>query len=104
MTAKSRRLEEIKGDIAFRAGRVNPFERVDRKEVDGLLERLTSLDPDLWGSEWGKLGARHEANAEELAKLGKKEAGEAYYQAHEYYRIGHYPVPSSSAKMDCYKA
>ena len=104
MTAKSRRLEEIKGDIAFRAGRVNPFERVDRKEVDGLLERLTSLDPDLWGSEWGKLGARHEANAEELAKLGKKEAGEAYYQANEYYRIGRHPVPSSSAKMDCYKA
>src|SRR5262245_32100899 len=45
MAAKSRSLEEIKSDIALRAGRINPFERVDRKEVDGLLERLTSLDP-----------------------------------------------------------
>src|SRR5215470_15059822 len=103
MAAKRRSLEEIKSDIARRAGRVNPFERVERKEVNGLLERLTSLDPDLWGSEWGKLGARHEANAEELAKLGKKEAGEAYYQAYEYYRIGRYPVPSSAEKMNCYK-
>ena len=76
MEAKSRSLEDIKNDIARRAGRINPFERVDRQEVEGLLGRLTSLDPDLWGSEWGKLGARHEANAEELAKLGKKEAGE----------------------------
>ena len=88
MEAKSRNLQEIKSEIARRAGRVNPFERVDRQEVNGLLERLTSLDPDLWGSEWGKLGARYKANAEELAKLGKKEAGEAYYQAYEYYRIG----------------
>ena len=103
MEAKSRSLEDIKNDIARRAGRVNPFERVDRQEVEGLLGRLTSLDPDLWGSEWGKLGARHEANAEELAKLGKKEAGEAYYQAYEYYRIGRYPVPSSPEKMNCYQ-
>src|SRR4029453_2263140 len=75
MEAKSRSLEDIKNDIARRAGRVNPFERVDRQEVEGLLGRLTSLDPDMGGSEWGKLGASHEANAEELAKLGKKRRG-----------------------------
>ena len=103
MAAKSRSLEDIKNDIARRAGRINPFERIDRQEVEGLLGRLTSLDPDLWGSEWGKLGARHEASAEELEKLGKKEAGEAYSQAYEYYRIGRYPVPSSPEKMNCYK-
>jgi esterase FrsA len=104
MEVKSRSLEEIKNDIGHRAGRVNPFERVDRQEVEGLLGRLTSLDPDLWGREWGKLGARHEANAEELEKLGKKEAGASFYQAYEYYRIGRYPVPSSPEKMNCYKA
>jgi len=103
MEAKSRSLEDIKNDIARRAGRINPFERVDRKEVEGLLSRLTSLDPDLWGSEWGKLGARHEANAKEQKKLGKKEAGKSYSQAYEYYRIGRYPVPSSPEKMNCYK-
>ncbi len=104
MEAKSRSLEDIKNDIARRAGKINPFERVIPKEVRGLLERLTSLDPDLWGSEWGKLGARHEALAAELEKEGKKDqAGKSYYQAYEYYRIGRYPVPSSPEKMNCYK-
>ena len=103
MEAKGRGLDEIKTDIALRAGRINPFERVDRSEVQELLGRLTSLDPDLWGREWGKLGARHEAHAEEEAKLGKKEAGQSYYQAYEYYRIGRYPVPSSPEKINCYK-
>jgi len=103
MAAQGRGLEEIKADIARRAGRINPFERVDRGEVEELLGRLTSLDPDLWGREWGKLGARHEAHAAELEKLGRKEAGRSYYQAYEYYRIGRYPVPSSPEKMNCYK-
>jgi len=102
--AKSRSLEDIKSDIARRAGKVNPFERVIPEEVHGLLGRLTSLDPDLWGSEWGQLGARHEALAAELEKAGKKDqAGKSYYQAYEYYRIGRYPVPSSPEKMNCYK-
>lgn len=105
MEAKHRSLADIKNDIARRAGRVNPFERVIPEEVQGLLSRLDSLDPDLWGSEWGKLGARHEALAEEQQKLGKnEEAGRAFYQAYEYYRIGRYPVPSSPEKMNCYKA
>jgi len=33
MAAKSRSLEEIKSDIALRAGRINPFERVDRQDA-----------------------------------------------------------------------
>jgi esterase FrsA len=102
--AKSRSLEDIKNDIARRAGKINPFERVIPEEVYELLGRLTSLDPDLWGSEWGKLGARHEAIADELEKEGKKDqAGNSYYQAYEYYRIGRYPVPSSPEKMNCYR-
>jgi dienelactone hydrolase len=103
MEAKGRGLEEIKADIARRAGRINPFERVDRGEVEELLGRLNSLDADLWGHEWGKLGARYEAHAAELEKLGRKEAGRSYYQAYEYYRIGRYPVPSSPEKMNCYQ-
>jgi esterase FrsA len=104
MEAKGRSLEEIKNDIARRAGKVNPFERVIPEEVHGLLGRLTSLDPDLWGQEWGKLGARHEGLAAELEKEGKRnQAGKSYYQAYEYYRIGRYPVPSSPEKMNCYR-
>jgi len=97
-------LGEIKADILNRAGRVNPFERVKREDVEQVLQRLDSLDPDLWGREWEKFGAKYEALGEEQEKKGKKEeAGETFYLAYEYYRIGRYPVPSSPEKMNCYK-
>ncbi|HUC98405.1 MAG TPA: alpha/beta fold hydrolase [Candidatus Polarisedimenticolaceae bacterium] len=97
-------LEEIKADILHRAGRINPFERVAREDVEQVLANLNSLDPDLWGSEWGKLGAKYEALADEQEKTGRStQAGETYYLAYEYYRIGRYPVPSSPQKMACYR-
>ena len=97
-------LEEIKADIAHRAGRVNPFERVKKEDVDQVLKNLTSLDSELWGREWGKFGAQYEALGDDQEKQGKKnEAGETFYLAYEYYRIGRYPVPSSPEKMICYQ-
>lgn len=97
-------LAEIKADIAQRAGRINPFERVRKPDVEQVLQNLTSLDADLWGREWGKFGAKYEAAAEEQDKQGRaKQAGENYYLAYEYYRIGRYPVPSSAEKMKCYQ-
>ena len=47
-------LEEIKADILQRAGRINPFERVKKEDVEQVVKNLTSLDGDLWGKEWGK--------------------------------------------------
>jgi esterase FrsA len=97
-------LEAIKSDILRRAGRINPFERVKKEDVEQVVQNLTGLDPDLWGREWGKFGAKYEALAEEQERSGKKkEAGETYYLAYEYYRVGRYPVPSSPEKMNCYK-
>ena len=97
-------LEEIKADILQRAERINPFERVKKEDVEQVVKSLTSLDADLWGKEWGKVGMKYEALAEEQEKQGKKQdAGEHYYLAYEYYRIGRYPVPSSQEKMNCYK-
>ena len=97
-------LEEIKADILHRAGRLNPFERVKKEDVGQVVTNLTSLDADLWGREWAKFGVKYEALAEEQEKQGKQqEAGETYYLAYEYYRIGRYPVPSSSEKMTCYQ-
>lgn len=96
-------LEEIKADIAHRAGRINPFERVKKADVDDVLKNLTSLDSDLWGREWGKFGAKYEAQGDEQLKQGKsKEAGETFYLAYEYFRVGRYPVPSSPEKKKCY--
>ena len=84
-------LEEIKADILHRAGRINPFERVKREDVEQVVRNLTSLDADLWGREWGKVGLKYEAVGEEQEKQGqKKNAGQTYYLAYEYYRIGRY--------------
>ena len=96
--------DETKADILHRAGRINPFERVRREDVEQVMSGLSSLEPDLWGREWGKIGSKYESLADEQQKQGKrKEAGESYYLAYEYFRIGRYPVPSSPAKMSCYK-
>ncbi|HTM08356.1 MAG TPA: alpha/beta fold hydrolase [Verrucomicrobiae bacterium] len=92
---------ELKQEILRRAGKVNPFERVKREDVEEVLNRLSSLDADAWGREWGRIAARSEARAEEDEKKGGN-AGEDYYLAYEYFRIGRYPVPSSAEKMKCY--
>ena len=97
-------LQEIKADILHRAGRINPFERVKKDDVERVLGNLTSLDADLWGQQWGNLGAQYEALGDEQEASGKtQDAGETYYLAYEYYRIGRYPVPSSAEKINCYK-
>ncbi len=97
-------LEEIKTDILQRAGRINPFERVKKEDVEQVIENLISLDPDLWGREWGKLGGKYEAlAADQEQRSEQKAAGETYYLAYEYYRIGRYPVPSSPEKIKCYE-
>jgi len=99
-----RTLDEIKTEILRRAARVNPFEGVKKEDVEEVVGRLNSLEPDHWGTEWGKIGARYEARAVEQEKKGQsKEAGDLYYLAYEYYRIGRYPVPSSPEKMNCYR-
>jgi len=97
-------LKEIKADILHRAGRINPFERVKLEDVQQVVSRLSDFEPDPWGKEWGKLGLKYESLAEEQEKQGRsKEAGETYYLAYEYFRIGRYPVPSSPEKIKCYK-
>src|SRR5262249_12726301 len=104
MEVKRRSFEEVKADILRRAGRVNPFERTKREDVEEALAQLDSLDPDPWGVAWGKIGARYEALAAGQEKRGQKqEAGKTYYQAYEYYRVGRYPVPSSPEKKRCYE-
>ena len=93
-------LEEIKADIAERAGQINPFERVEKEDVDQVLKNLSSLDSELWGREWGKVGAMYEALGDELEKQSKKkQAGETFFLAYDYYRVGRYPVPSSPSLL-----
>lgn len=86
MESRSLTLEELRKEILRRIGKVNPFERVAREDAEEVVGRLHSLDPDHWGTEWGRVGARYEALAEEQERIGLgKEAGKSYYLAYEYY-------------------
>ncbi|HEY6998948.1 MAG TPA: hypothetical protein VH851_13520, partial [Candidatus Binatia bacterium] len=74
--------EEIKADILHRAGRINPFERVKREDVQHVVSRLSNLEPDLWGKEWGRMGSKYESLAREQENQGRsEEAGATYYLA-----------------------
>jgi len=40
-------LDEMKADILQRAGKINPFERLKKADVEQVVKNLTSLDSDL---------------------------------------------------------
>ena len=77
-------LEEIKSDILHRAGRINPFERVKKQDVEQMVKNLTSLDNDLWGREWGKYGAKYEALGDEytIKRVSRFESGSPAVGSH----------------------
>jgi esterase FrsA len=104
MEYAGRTLEGIRSEIVNRAGRINPFEWVNREDVSEVAGRLGSLDPDHWGKEWARIAARYEARGDEEQTRGQSQAcGESFYLAYEYYRIGRYPVPDTTEKMTCYQ-
>jgi pimeloyl-ACP methyl ester carboxylesterase len=105
-SAQERTLEEIKREITRRAAtRTPPFDHVRADEVATVLQQLTSLDKEEWGTKWCKAGLDHEATADAMAKQGApaKALAEEYDLAFGYCLIGRYPVPSSPAKMESYR-
>jgi fermentation-respiration switch protein FrsA (DUF1100 family) len=103
--SRTRPLEELKTEILRRAGKINPFEGVKKKDVEEVAANLNNTDPDHWAEEWGKLGARYEVIGDEEERQGDTEAcGKSFYLAYDYYRIGRYPVPISPGKMASYKS
>ncbi len=102
---EQRSFEQVRQEILQRAGRINPFDGVQREDVEEVVGKLRSLDPDHWGEEWGRMAGRYESLGDEQEAQGQKEkAGRSYSWAYEYSRIGRYPVPTSPEKMRCYQA
>ncbi len=99
---ENRSFEKVKTEILRRAGRINPFEWVKKEDVEEVVGKLHSLDPDHWGEEWGRIAARYESLGDEQEAQGLNEGAEKfYYWAYEFSRIGRYPVPSSPEKVSC---
>ena len=75
MEAKSRSLEDIKNDIARRAGRINPFERVDRQEVEGLLGRSNQSRSGFMGQRVGQAWRTSRSQCRRAGKTRQKRGG-----------------------------
>ena len=58
LPARELTFEEVKREILRRVGKTNPFERTKKEDVEEVVERLKNLEPDHWGVEWGRIGAR----------------------------------------------
>ena len=103
--ARERPLEEVKAEFMRRAGRLNPFEDIDREDAERVLAAIKTLDKDEWGREWSRLGLEYEAKADARAKAGAPaaELAELYMHAFDACRVGRYPSPVSPGKLEAYK-
>jgi hypothetical protein len=97
-------LDEIKAMIRDRTGKRNIFRRAKREDVESVLARLTSKDPELWAAEWSRVAKPYEEKALKDEQSGRlQEAREAYLQAYTYYATGRYPVPHTPGKQECFR-
>jgi dienelactone hydrolase len=103
--SRERSLEEVKAEFMRRAGKLNPFEDIKREDAERVLSAITSLDKDLWGREWSKLGHKYEAKGDARAKAGASAAElvELYMHAFDACRVGRYPSPTSPGKLEAYR-
>ena len=97
-------LEEIKAMVRERTGKQNVFRRAKREDVEPVLVRLTSKDPEVWAAEWSRAAKRYEEQGNAHYERGEREqAREAYLMSYTYYTIARYPVPHSPGKKECFR-
>lgn len=97
-------LDEIKAMVRERTGKRNIFRRAKPEDVESVLSRVTSKDPELWATEWSRVAKPYEEAGAKYEQSGKlKEACAAYVQAYTYYATGRYPVPHTPGKMKCFR-
>jgi esterase FrsA len=97
-------LDEIKTMIRARTGKRNVFRSAKKQDVESVLERLTSKDPELWAAQWSRIAKPYEEKGAKDEQAGRlKEAREAYLMAYTYYTIGRYPVAHAQGKKECFR-
>ena len=103
--SRERSLDEVKAEFMRRAGKLSPFEDIKREDAERVLNAIASLDKDLWGREWSKLGHEYEAKGDARAKAGAPGAEliELYMHAFDACRVGRYPSPTSPGKLEAFR-
>ena len=97
-------LAEVKADIVARIGLRHPFLGVDPAIVHEVVERLTSLERDLWAEEWSRVAERFRLQGEALAASGEvSRAAEDYFRAYKVFTLARYPTPVNQKKRQAYR-
>ncbi|MBI2360833.1 MAG: alpha/beta hydrolase [Deltaproteobacteria bacterium] len=97
-------LDEVKADIVARIGKRHPFMDVDPPTVHEVLERLTSLERDLWAEEWSRAAERFQQQGESAESGGEaSRAMDAYFRAYKLFTLARYPVPVTERKREAYR-
>jgi len=97
-------LAEVKADIVARIGLRHPFLGVDPAIVHEVVERLTSLERDLWAEEWSRVAERFRLQGEALAASGEvSRAAEDYFRAYKAFALARYPTPVNQKKRQAYR-
>lgn len=97
-------LQEIKEMVRERTGKQNVFRRARIEDVEPVLAKLTSKDPELWAAEWSRAAKPYEDEGSSCEACGERDkAREAYLIAYTYYTIGRYPVPHTPGKRECFR-
>ena len=96
-------LDEIKSTLLARAGRGNPVRGLSREEVQAVVTRLHSVEPDHWARVWSAPAEPHLAKATEAEKAGSAEAARGcYLKAYAYFAAARYPALFSTEMAKAY--
>lgn len=102
--SRERTLDEVKAEFMRRAGKLNPFEDIEREDAEAVMAALKNLDKDHWAEEWCKIGLGYEAKGDAAERLGAshEKLVELYMRGFDACRVGRYPSPTSNGKLAAY--
>ncbi|MBI2358648.1 MAG: alpha/beta hydrolase [Deltaproteobacteria bacterium] len=82
----------------------NPFYCTRYDEVEPLLRRLDSVEPEAWAKAFSAIAEPYEEKAARAEAAGDTEAAkENYMLAYNYHHVGWYPAPGSPGKARAYQ-
>src|SRR4051812_38437847 len=99
-----RSLAEVREIMLERArANRNPFDYTRGDEVEGVFDRLTSLDRDEWARAFSEAAVPYQEAAAKAEAAGDAEgARQNHLLAYGYLRVARYPAPNSPAKKEAY--
>jgi esterase FrsA len=86
--------------------RRNPFAgAIELSAIGSVLDRLESVEPQVWVDAFAELAAPHQSNAAVAERAGETAtAAREYLIAYQYWRLARYPAPNSPPKHEAYRA